>query len=59
MRRDTEKTDVIFEKSVIFNKMEHKHERNVYTQLDKRNKTSFAVGGGGIVSECASLSMEL
>jgi hypothetical protein len=39
--------------------MEHKHERNVYTQLDKRNNTSFAVGGGGIVSECASLSMEL
>lgn len=39
--------------------MEYRHERNLYSQLEKRGKISFAVGGGGIVSECANLSMEL
>lgn len=57
MRRDSESHSKIFDKTIIFNEMEYKHERNLYSHLEKRNKTSFAVGGGGIVSECANLSM--
>ncbi len=59
MRRDFDTTKRIFDKSLIFNGMEYKHERNLYSQLEKRSNVSFAVGGGGIVSECANLSMEL
>lgn len=39
--------------------MENRHIRNVYFQLERRNKVTFAVGSGASVSECAHLSMEL
>ncbi len=33
MKRDYETHEFIFKKSIIFNEMEYRHERNLYSQL--------------------------
>lgn len=57
MKREENGYQRIFNKTRIFNEMESRHVRNVYFQLDKMGKISFAVGSGSNVSECAHLSM--
>lgn len=50
MKRDELSSEGIFRKAIIYNEMENRHTRNVYFQLDRRNRVTFAVGSGSNVS---------
>lgn len=50
MKRDEASCENIFKKTIIYNEMENRHIRNVYFQLDRRGKVTFAVGSGTNVS---------
>jgi hypothetical protein len=50
MKRDIPAAEGLFKRSVIYNKMELKQEKNLYTQLEKRHKVSCAVGSSGNLS---------
>lgn len=57
MKEDIEAAQAIFDRTIIYNKMDLKFEKNLYGQLEKRKRVSLAVGGGVNVSECANLSL--
>ena len=59
MKREDDKSDRIFNQTIIFNEMQNRHSKNLYMQIEKKNEVSFAVGSGSSVSECAHLSLEL
>jgi hypothetical protein len=47
MKRDMPAAEHLFEKSIVFNKMEIKHEKSLYGQLERRGKICCAVGRSG------------
>lgn len=59
MKKETYNTDNLFDKTVIYNRMDLKCERNFYNHLERINRVSCAVGSSGNLSECANLSLEL
>ena len=60
MKKDIKiSTDHLFNKTVIYNKMDLKIERNLYTNLERKNKISCVVGSSGNISGSSNLSLEL
>lgn len=59
MKKENHNTDNIFNRTVIYNRMDLKCEKNFYTHLEKMNRVCCAVGSSGNLSEGADLSLEL
>jgi hypothetical protein len=59
MKREIQAASRLFGQSVVFNKMEVKHEKSLLAQLERRGRTSLAVGRSGSLYESAGLSLEL
>ena len=57
MKKDTHTTDTVFDRTVIYNKMDLKCERYLYNHLDKRDRISCVVGTSGNLSECGNLTL--
>ena len=58
-KEDSPITDNIFDKTVIYNRMDLRCEKNLYSNLERRNRVSCIVGSSGNISEASNLSLEL
>lgn len=59
MKREMAAAGQLFEKAIIFNKMEIKHEKSLFNQLERKGKICCAVGRSGSLYESANLTLEL
>lgn len=59
MKREIQAANNLFGQAVVFNKMEVKHEKSLFAQLERRGRMSLAVGRSGSLYESAGLSLEL
>lgn len=57
MKRELRIADRLFNQTIVLNKMQFRQEKNLYSEMEKKGRVTLAVGGGGSLSECASVSL--